>query len=115
MKPIRLFEKYIQWGYYPFFTEGTQEYHIRIRQVINHVLDVDLPSAENIDFNAVQRLRTLLAVISEITPYKPNILKLSQQAGISRETLLRYLYFMGRADSLRNHGREKINFSPVQE
>lgn len=100
VKPIRLFEEYIQWGYYPFFTEGTQEYHIRTRQVINHVLDVDLPSAENIDFNAVQRLRTLLAVISEITPFKPNILKLSQQVGISRETLLRYLYLLERADLL---------------
>lgn len=100
IKPIKLFEEYIQWGYYPFFSEGLQEYHFRIRQIINHVLDVDLPSVENIDFNAVHRLRTLLSVISEITPYKPNILKLSQQVGISRETLLRYLYLLERADLL---------------
>jgi len=100
IKPIKLFEEYIQWGYYPFFTEGIQEYHIRIKQIINHVLDVDLPSVENIDFNAVHHLRTLMSIISEITPFKPNILKLSRQVGISRETLLRYLYLMERADLL---------------
>lgn len=100
LKPIRLFEEYIKWGYYPFFSEGTEEYHVRIRQVVNHVLDVDLPSVEGIGFNTVHHLRTLLAVISEITPFKPNILKLSKQVEISRETLVRYLYLLERADLL---------------
>jgi predicted AAA+ superfamily ATPase len=26
VKPVKLFEEYIQWGYYPFFTEGIPEY-----------------------------------------------------------------------------------------
>ena len=55
-------------------------------------------SVENIDFNAVHHLRTLISIISEIAPFKPNILKLSHQLGISRETLLRYLYLLESAD-----------------
>jgi uncharacterized protein len=100
IKPIKLFEEYIQWGYYPFFTEGIPEYMIRLKQIVNHVLEVDLPSLENIDFHAVQKLRLLLSVIAEIVPFKPNIVKLSKQVGISRETLLRYLYFLEKADLL---------------
>ncbi|MBE0655795.1 MAG: AAA family ATPase [Bacteroidales bacterium] len=100
IKPIRLFEEYIRRGYYPFFSEGLEEYHLRIKQIVNHVLDVELPSVERIDFNAVHHLRTLLSVVSEIVPYKPNILKLSNQVGVSRETLVRYLYLLERADLL---------------
>jgi hypothetical protein len=100
IKPIKLFEEYIQWGYYPFFTEGIPEYPIRLKQIVNHVLEVDLPSVENIDFHAVQKLRLLLSVIAEIVPFKPNIVKLSKQVDTSRETLLRYLYLLEKADLL---------------
>lgn len=100
IKPIKLFEEYLQIGYYPFFTEGETEFSIRLKQTVNHVLDNDLPSVENIDFNAVHYLRKLIAILAEIVPYKPNILKLSQQIGISRETLMRYLYLLEKADLL---------------
>ncbi|MDO9613248.1 MAG: AAA family ATPase [Bacteroidota bacterium] len=100
IKPIKLFEEYLQFGYYPFFTEGEAEFPIRLKQTVNHVLNNDLPSVENIDFNAVHYLRKLIAILAEIVPYKPNILKLSQQIGISRETLLRYLYLLEKADLL---------------
>jgi predicted AAA+ superfamily ATPase len=100
IKPVKLFEEYIQWGYYPFFIEDETEYYIRLKQIVNHVLDSDLPSVENIYFKAVHHLRTLLSVLSESVPFKPNILKLSKQVGISRETLLRYLYLLERADLL---------------
>jgi predicted AAA+ superfamily ATPase len=64
------------------------------------VLEVDLPSVENIDFLAVHHLRKMLAILSEMVPFKPNIVKLSNQIGISRETLMRYLYLLERADLL---------------
>lgn len=100
IKPIKLFEEYLQFGYYPFFTEGETEFYVRLKQTVNHVLDNDLPSVENIDYNAVHYLRKLISILAEIVPYKPNILKLSQQIGISRETLLRYLYLLEKADLL---------------
>lgn len=114
VKPIKLFEEYIQWGYYPFFSEGLPEYPIRIKQIVNHVLDVDLPSVENIDFNAIHHLRILLSVLSEMVPFKPNIVKLSKQVGISRETLVRYLYLLERADLIMllqtgTKGNSKMN------
>jgi predicted AAA+ superfamily ATPase len=100
IKPIKLFEEYLQYGYYPFFKEGEAEFQFRLKQTVNHLLDSDLPSVENIDFNAVHYLRKLISILAEIVPYKPNIVKLSQQVGISRETLVRYLYLLEKADLL---------------
>ena len=54
IKPIKLFEEYLSMGYYPFFTEGEAEYHIRLKQTVNHILDNDLPSVEKIDYHILQ-------------------------------------------------------------
>jgi uncharacterized protein len=100
IKPIKPFEEYLRVGYFPYFLEGETEFHEKLRQTINHILDSDLPSVENINFTAVHSLRKLLSILSEIVPYKPNIVKLSQMVGISRETLMRYLNLLERADLL---------------
>ncbi|MDX9881587.1 MAG: AAA family ATPase [Prolixibacteraceae bacterium] len=100
IKPIKLFGEYLQTGYYPFFKDGEPEFQIRLKQTVNHLLDSDLPSVEKIDFNAVYYLRKLISILAEIVPYKPNIVKLSQQVGVSRETLVRYLYLLEKADLL---------------
>ncbi|MCX6327852.1 MAG: AAA family ATPase [Bacteroidia bacterium] len=114
IKPLKLFEEYLQFGYYPFFREGEDEFQIRLKQTVNHILDSDLPSVEKIDFNAVHYLRKLVSILAEIVPYKPNIVKLSQQVGVSRETLVRYLYLLEKADLLillqtSAHGISKMN------
>ena len=114
IKPLKLFGEYLQIGYYPFFKDGEAEFQIRLKQTVNHLLDSDLPSVEKIDFNAVHYLRKLIAILAEIVPYKPNIVNLSQHVGVSRETLLRYLYLLEKADLLillqtSAHGISKMN------
>lgn len=114
IKPVKLFEDYLQSGYYPFFIENENSFFERLKQTVNHVLDSDLPSVEKIDFNSVQYLRKLLSVITEIVPFKPNLSKLSQQVGISRETLIKYLYLLEKADLLmllqsNTHGISRMN------
>lgn len=100
IKPVKLFEEYLRTGYYPFFLEDEQNFHIRLKQTVNHVLGNDLPSVEKIDFTSVHNLRKLLSILTEIVPYKPNIMKLSKQVEVSRETLIKYLYLLSRADLL---------------
>jgi len=114
IKPLKIFGEYLQYGYYPFFMEGEPEFQLRLKQTVNHLLDSDLPSVEKIDFNAVHYLRKLISILAEIVPYKPNTVKLSQQVGISRETLLRYLYLLEKADLLillqtSTYGISKMN------
>jgi hypothetical protein len=45
LKPIKLFKEYLRIGYYP----GESD---RLKQIVNHLLETDLPSVEKIDLNA---------------------------------------------------------------
>ncbi|MCF8233801.1 MAG: AAA family ATPase [Bacteroidales bacterium] len=99
-KPLKFFEEYLRFGYYPFFVEGEDDFNIRLKQTISHVLETDLPSVENIDYGAVHNIRKLLGILSEIVPYKPNVLSLSEKIGVSRASLLKYLNLLGNADLL---------------
>ena len=98
IRPIKEFLVYTSFGYYPFFIEDRSSYHQRIRQIINTVIEVDIPSVYTIDFKAVQNIKKLLGIIAEIVPFKPNVKKLSEQIGISRESFTRYLKFLEKAE-----------------
>ncbi|WP_169714516.1 hypothetical protein [Algoriphagus antarcticus] len=48
-KPLIHFPNYLKAGYYPFFKENPNTYHIRIEQVLKLVLEIDLQFIKGID------------------------------------------------------------------
>jgi len=114
IKPLKYFEQYLKKGYYPFFAEDTENYYQRIEQTVNQVIEGDLPSIEHINYTAVYNLRKLLSVISELVPFKPNVSQLSKQLGIDRETFIKYLQWLHKAELLlllqtNKFGLNKLN------
>jgi predicted AAA+ superfamily ATPase len=97
IKPIKKFSEYIETGYFPFFLEGKENYKSKLREVINQVLESDLPFAAKIDYSNIHKMKQLLYIISESAPFKPNIEKLSERTGMSRNTLKDYLHHMSDA------------------
>jgi predicted AAA+ superfamily ATPase len=97
IKPIKKFSEYVETGYFPFFLEGKENYKSKLREVINQVLESDLPFAAKIDYSNIHKLKQLLFIISESAPFKPNIEKLSERTGMSRNTLKDYLHHMSDA------------------
>jgi hypothetical protein len=112
VKPVKYFKEYIQSGYYPYFIENESLYHEKLLNVLNVVLESDLPIIFNIDFNSVVNLKKLIAILSRLVPYKPNIKRLSEQIGVTRETLLRYLFYLEKAQIINWLGKDShgINF-----
>ncbi len=100
IKPIQYFDEYIRYGYYPFFKEDRQGYSERLRQIVNVVIESDIPAVFNVDYSAALSMKKLLGLITEMMPFKPNIQKLSRQVDLSRETLIKYLQHLGKADIL---------------
>jgi predicted AAA+ superfamily ATPase len=98
IKPIKLYDEYLRFGYYPFFKEGFDGYYQRINQVVKTVLESDIPAVYNIDYHATVSIRNLLGIITTLVPFKPNTLKLSQQVNLSRETFIKYLQYLQKAD-----------------
>jgi len=97
IKPLKKYNEYIEKGYFPFFLEGKEFYHNKVLEIINQVLESDLPYIAKISYSNIYKLKQLLYVISESAPFKPNIEKLSERIGISKNTLKDYLRYMNDA------------------
>jgi hypothetical protein len=92
VKVFEYFQGYLKNGYYPFYNEIPKLYYQRINEVVNMTLEVELPMLRGVDMAFVPKVKQLLQIISESVPFVPNITKLSERIGITRKSLLTYLY-----------------------
>lgn len=97
IKPIPLFNAYLKFGAYPYFKENEENYHEKLKQTIDLILDVDLNIIENLDYQIIYKFKKLLFLISRSVPFTPNITKLSEQIGVSRPTLIHGLNLLEKA------------------
>ena len=91
LKILKEFRDYLQVGYYPFFLEGEALYKFKVREVINHILEVDLPFVNRIESRQISKIKKLLYLLSTSVPFVPNIAKLAEATEISRPRLYEYL------------------------
>lgn len=99
--PLEHFSRYLQFGYYPFYFESKAEYYNRVENVVNYIVDVELARFRNLEVGNTRRVKALLQVISQMTPYEVDIAKLSKAVGITRGTVLKYLSHMEEAMLIR--------------
>lgn len=90
-KVLNHFEDYVRHGYYPFYKELPSMYYSRIGEIINMVIDVELPQLREVETAYIPKIKQLLYIIAESAPFVPNISKLSERIGMSRGALLSYL------------------------
>jgi uncharacterized protein len=98
---LPLFRQYLEYGYYPFFTEGIQVYRERLKAVVNLVLDSDVPALFAMDYHTVRHARKLMYILSESVPFKPNISAISRKTEIHRNTVLRLIDVLDAANLLQ--------------
>ena len=108
VKPLQFFGDYLQYGYYPFFTEGITRFPYRLEEVVNLILEVELPFLRNVDPAYIPKIKQLLQIVAESVPFIPNIDKLSKRIEIHRNTLLSYLYYL-QETRLTNHLQKDIS------
>lgn len=99
--PLKYFKNYLQYGCYPFFVEGKNQYPTKLMRTTNLVLEVDIAAVTNIPFNSIYKMKRLLAFISQSVPFKPNITQLAEKIEAKRETTLQYLIYLQRAGIVR--------------
>ena len=91
VKPFEYFNEYLKTGYYPFFLEGLDTYYMKLEETINMILDVELPLLRKIDISYVPKIKKLLAIIAESSPFMLNTSKMAGAMELNRTTLLSYL------------------------
>jgi len=89
--------KYLQYGYYPYYKENLATYPIQVEQSVNKTLSEDLPAIENIEYATILKIKKLLGTIAEMVPFTPNITNLSAAIEIGRHALVKYLYLLDKA------------------
>ncbi|WP_262917664.1 ATP-binding protein [Cognataquiflexum rubidum] len=112
--PLAEFEQYLQYGAYPFFKEGQQDYISKINQLINVIIDYDLPEGRDISTATQAKLKKLLYILSTAVPFSPNITKLAEKTETTRPRLLEMLHMLETSRLIRNlrnssHGVSMMN------
>lgn len=99
-KPIAYFKEYLEKGYYPFLLEGEDDYFIRIEQVINYIIETELPQICKVDVANIRKVQALIKLIAEKVPFELNANKLAGSLEIGRDTVVEYLKYLGDAKVL---------------
>ena len=115
VKPLQHFQVYLRSGYYPFFIDLPQLYFARLEEVVNMVLDIELPLLRGIETAYIPKVRQLLQIIAESAPFVPNISKLSQRIGINRTTLLSYLIYLNESELIKTIYRNASGITRLQK
>lgn len=94
IQPIKYFSTYLKTGYYPFFRDNPNTYDQRLEEIVNFILEIELPTLRQVDPSYIIKLKQLLMVISSSVPFKPNVTKLAERIGINRNTLITYFHYL---------------------
>jgi predicted AAA+ superfamily ATPase len=102
IKPLKYFKNYLEYGAYPFVIEGVEVYKLKLINIINHILEVDLPYVTSISHTNIEKIKKLIYLIATSVPFTPNISELSQKTEISRPVIVEYLKHLENAQLIFN-------------
>ena len=88
------FKEYLKRGYYPFFFDKRTSYFQNLVNTINLTIDLDLTSLGLIEQKYTYKLKKLLEVVCESSPFEVNYSKIAASAEISRVKLYDYVTFL---------------------
>ena len=93
--PLPLFREYLKQGYSPFSHENG--FTLRMEQVIAQTVESDIPQYADMKASTARKLKKMLSVLSQLTPYKPSMENLAAKIGVSKNNVPEYLIFLERA------------------
>ncbi|MBS1777269.1 MAG: ATP-binding protein [Bacteroidetes bacterium] len=97
IKVLPEFKKYLEYGYYPFYKEGVKVYLIRLQNVVNTILENDLPAVESIEYVTIHKIKKMLMIVASLVPFSPNIAKISAEIETNRASTVRFLHYLQKA------------------
>lgn len=115
IKPLQYFDAYLKQGYYPFYKEQPDLYQMRLGEVVNMILEIELPLLRGVELAYINKVKQLLVSIAESVPFIPNVSKLSEKIQINRATLLSYLYYLDEIGLTRNLYKEAQGITRLQK
>ncbi|MCD6355274.1 MAG: ATP-binding protein [Prolixibacteraceae bacterium] len=97
VRPLAFFSNYLKQGYFPYFIDNPNFYINTLLKHINLTLEIEVPYINQIDLKYLSKLRKLLHIIANETPFTPNVSKLAATVQTSRATIMNYLRYLKNA------------------
>lgn len=99
-RPLPLFKEYLNRGYYPFYKDIN--YNERLIAVIEQTLEVDIPQFAGLSVGVMRKLKQLMQIIAQISPFKPNYSDLARDISVNRSDLKDYLFYMEKSGMIQS-------------
>ena len=115
VKPLQHFSAYLKQGYYPFSFEMKNLYFSQLEEIIDLILEIELPLLRGVDISYIPKLKQLLLIIAASAPFLPNVSKLSERIGINRATFIAYLYYLQEANLTKHLYKDAYGISKLQK
>ena len=103
------FANYQKHGCYPFYKEGINEYDIRLREVVNQILEIDYPMVEDVSVATIVKAKKMLLIIAESVPQTPKMSQLYRELETDRNHGLKLLKALVRAGLLQLLSSENVS------
>ena len=107
VKVLPHFAKYVKCGFYPFYKAVHGQYENRLNEIVNQVLESDLPAVEDVTPATIRKIKRMLMVLAESCPQLPKMNALYAELETTREQGLKMLDILERAALLQQLKSEK--------
>jgi uncharacterized protein len=99
---LKYFNEYLEYGYYPYFLEGKQDYNSKVMGAVEKVLFEDIGIVFNLPVNKLPAMKKLLWLVATSHPFTLNIEGIATDLGITRPTVYNYLEILENADLFKS-------------
>jgi len=99
------FKEYLEVGYYPFYFQNRDKnsYLLKLKETINVVLEVDIPTIANIRYTTILKFKRLIEYLCISHPFTPNMQSLLSKMDMHKNEypeLYKYLHYLQKAKIL---------------
>lgn len=114
-KVLSAFAQYFKYGYYPFYKREASGFGFRLQEVVNQILESDLPATEEVSYATIQKAKRMLMILAQRVPQLPKMSELYAELETNRELGLKMLYALQRAGLLNFVSVEQKNFRSMSK
>lgn len=114
-RPLQHFHQYLRQGYYPFYFRNNQDYELILENVVNYIVEIELPQLCGVNMENVRKIKSLLSVIASSHPFEVDISKLSVASNLQRNTVINYLHYLQNARLLNLMYSDLVNVKRMQK
>ena len=114
-KPMAYFDKYLHYGYFPYYRNNPVEYYAAVSNVVRYIIEDELPRICKVDLSNTRKIRALMNILASSEPYEVDITRMSVQSGLQRPTILAYLKYLSDAKLIHLLYSDLVNVKKLQK